>query len=193
MTQSITIHVSSGKFKGRKLELPSADTTRSSKSIVRASVIDTLQVEILDATFVEVFAGSGSVGIEALSRGAGYAIFCEKDRYAYGCLINNLNSLKIGNAKAYLQDSFLFFDTLVGHAKDIGATAIFYFDPPFDIRDDMSDIYDRTLKLIESLSKEFVMYAIIEARTGINAPQEIGKFKLQKSKIFGKTTLYYYN
>ncbi|MEY4504130.1 MAG: hypothetical protein RL154_423 [Pseudomonadota bacterium] len=192
MTQSNKIRVSGGKFKGRSIEMPDNDITRSSKSIVRESVINTLQTDLLDSTFVEVFAGSGSVGIEAISRGAGYAIFCEKDRLAYNFLQKNLHALQIENAKVYLNDSFTFFPSILELSKNLTSKAIFYFDPPFDLRDGMSEIYVKVYELIGMLDKNFTICAAIEARTGITPPEKIGEFKLEKSKTFGHTTVFYY-
>ena len=55
-----------GKYKGKTLHLPSKATTRSSKSIVLESFFNTLQFDIVESVFVEVFSGSGSIGLEAL-------------------------------------------------------------------------------------------------------------------------------
>lgn len=192
MTHSNKIKISSGKYKGRMIELPLTDKTRSSKSIVRSSVIDTFQSELLDNAFVEVFAGSGSVGIEAISRGAAHGIFCEKDRVAYDYLQKNIKSLKIENATAFFQDSFGFFGNLKAFCHNLGLKAIFYFDPPFDIRDGMESIYEKTFKLIETLDKSQVICIAIEARTGSEMPQTIGNFTQEKIKKFGKTSIAYY-
>jgi len=66
----ITKKIVAGRFKNKVLKLPSKTTTRSSKAIVLESFFNTVQFDIIDATFVELFSGSGSVGLEALSRGA---------------------------------------------------------------------------------------------------------------------------
>ena len=76
-SMSFTKKIISGKYKGRSLKLPSKTTTRSSKVIVLESFFNTIQFGIMDAVFVEVFSGSGSVGLEALSRGAKKIIFME--------------------------------------------------------------------------------------------------------------------
>ncbi|MEJ2437976.1 MAG: RsmD family RNA methyltransferase [Sulfurovaceae bacterium] len=58
-----------GTFKGIMLDVPKVDTTRASKAILKESIFNTLQFKIIDKPFFEVFGGSGSVGLEALSRG----------------------------------------------------------------------------------------------------------------------------
>ena len=74
---ALTKKIIAGKYKGKTLKLPSKVTTRSSKGIVLEAFFNTLQYEIIDAVFVEVFSGSGSIGLEALSRGARQLFFME--------------------------------------------------------------------------------------------------------------------
>ncbi|MBD3797895.1 MAG: RsmD family RNA methyltransferase, partial [Campylobacterales bacterium] len=74
-----TKKIIAGKYKGKVLELPSKTTTRSSKAIVLESFFNTLQFDVIESNFVEVFSGSGSIGLEALSRGAKKIYFMEKD------------------------------------------------------------------------------------------------------------------
>ena len=90
-SKTLSKKIISGKFKGKVLKLPSKTTTRSSKSIVLESFFNTLQFDIVGATFVEVFSGSGSIGLEALSRGAEEIIFMEKDREALKVLKQKAN------------------------------------------------------------------------------------------------------
>jgi len=73
----LTKKIVAGKFKGKTLKLPSKETTRSSKMIVVESFFNTIQFDVIDSIVVEVFSGSGSIGLEALSRGA-------KKSYFYG-------------------------------------------------------------------------------------------------------------
>jgi len=86
----ITKKIVAGKFKNKVLKLPSKSTTRSSKAIVLESFFNTIQFEIIDAIFVELFSGSGSIGLEALSRGAKEIIFMERDREALKILRENI-------------------------------------------------------------------------------------------------------
>jgi len=60
--QNFTTRIIGGEFKGRLIEIPNISTTRSSKSILKESLFNTLQFEIIDKNFVEVFSGSGSIG-----------------------------------------------------------------------------------------------------------------------------------
>ena len=81
-----TTTIIGGKYRGMKIEIPSIHTTRGSKSILKESLFNTLQFDLIDKNFVELFSGSGSVGLEALSRGAGACYFIEYNRDAYRIL-----------------------------------------------------------------------------------------------------------
>ncbi|MCK9491843.1 MAG: 16S rRNA (guanine(966)-N(2))-methyltransferase RsmD [Sulfurimonas sp.] len=190
-TKPLTKKIVSGKFKNRVLKLPSKTTTRSSKSIVLESFFNTIQFEIIDATFVEVFSGSGSVGLEALSRGAKEIIFMEKDRDALIVLKENIKQTDPSACEIFSGDSFTNMKSVVSRLMKNSQKAYFYIDPPFSIREGMEDIYDNMIKMIASIPKEVVELIIIEHMSGLEIPQKIGIYKVRKTKKFGKTTLTY--
>ena len=189
--KNLTKKIISGKFKGKVLKLPSKTTTRSSKAIVLESFFNTLQFEIVESTFVEVFSGSGSVGLEALSRGAKEIIFMEKDRDALKTLKSNIALTDALSCRVYGGDSFNNIKEVVALLKKSKRDAYFYIDPPFSIREGMEDIYDKTINLIISLPADIVKIIIIEHMTGLEIPQKLGAFEVYKSKKFGNTTLTY--
>ena len=190
--RQLTKKIIAGKYKGKTLKLPSKTTTRSSKSIVLESFFNTLQFEICDANFVEVFSGSGSIGLEALSRGAKKIYFMEKDRDALKTLKENIAQTDPNACEVYGGDSFTNINAVVSQLKKSGEDAYFYIDPPFSIREGMEDIYDKTLRLIANLPQENVKMIIIEHMSGLEIPENIGAFSKQKSKKFGNTTLTYF-
>jgi 16S rRNA (guanine(966)-N(2))-methyltransferase RsmD len=190
-SKKLTKKIIAGKFKGKTLLLPSKTTTRSSKSIVLESFFNTLQFDIVDAVFVEVFSGSGSIGLEALSRGASQIFFMEKDRDALATLKKNINLTDPSACEVYGGDSFSNIQTILSRLKKENKEAYFYIDPPFSIREGMEDIYDKTMQLISSLPEEIVKMIIIEHMTGLDIPQNLGVFRKTKSKKFGNTTLSY--
>jgi 16S rRNA (guanine(966)-N(2))-methyltransferase RsmD len=190
--QKFTKKIISGKFRGKVLKLPSKTTTRSSKSIVLESFFNTLQFDIVDANFVEVFSGSGSIGLEALSRGAASIIFMEKDRDALKTLKANIAQTDPSACSVYGGDSFSNINAVVSKLQKAGEDAYFYVDPPFSIREGMEDIYDKTMNLIAKLPEESVKMIIIEHMTGLEIPEKLGAFYMKKSKKFGNTSLTYF-
>ncbi len=182
-----TIHT--GKYKGKKLLLPSLESTRSTKAVLKGSFFDTFQYDIIDQVFVEVFGGSGSMGLEALSRGAKHAYFIEYDPKAFVTLKANCKTIDAQATTCYQGDSFTLLPTLF---SSFTCKTIFYFDPPFSIRQGMDEIYEKTLNVISKIPFDLVHTIAIEHMTSLALPETIGVFRLQKTKKFGKSSLSYY-
>lgn len=184
--------ISSGIYKGRFIYLPHTDETRPTKSIVKESAINTLKPDIPYSLFVEVFAGSGSVGIEALSNGSKKAYFLELNKEAAKILKNNLASLEIKEYETRIGDSFDLIDGLARELENLNEKTIFYFDPPFNIRENQEDIYKKTKEAISKLPANIVQTIVIEHLSSYEFEDFIGIYQKYKKKRFGKTTLTYY-
>jgi len=188
----LTKKIIAGKFKGKSLKLPSKTTTRSSKSIVLESFFNTIQYDIIDATFVELFSGSGSIGLEALSRGAARIIFMEQDRSALKTLQENIGQTDPARCEVVAGDTFVNIGQVVARLKKLEEPAYFYIDPPFSIREGHESIYDKMMRLIADLPESVVNVIIVEHMTGLELPEKLGAFSIRKSKKFGKTSLTYF-
>ena len=191
--RDLTFTIIGGEYRGKKLALPSKDTTRATKSIIRGSVFDTLQFAIVDEVFIELFGGSGSMGLEALSRGAQKVYFFEKDRSAARILEQNAAALDEKRTHLIYGDSFEHFPLLAESLKKQGKSAYIYIDPPFDVREGMEGIYDRVVGLIAAIPPEIVLKIIVEHMSSVPFVDNIGSFHKEKSRKFGKTTITYYN
>ena len=189
MKKEIYTQIIGGKHKGKKLLLASLSTTRSTKSILKESYFNTVQFDIVDRIFFEVFGGSGTMGLEAVSRGAKETYFIEIDKKAYSVLNKNINYIDPQKAQSFLGDSFKIYHDVLNR---INEPSFIYFDPPFDIRENMQDIYEKTISLIENTPKEKVELIAIEHLSSRDFPDTIGEFKKKKKKKFGKSSLSYY-
>lgn len=187
---TIKSRVSTGKLKGKVIHFPDIPTTRPTKSIVKESFFNTLGTDIYGLTFIECFAGSGSIGIEAISRGCKEAWFFELENDVYKVLQKNLKDLEIENRKTFLGDCFVNIPKEVEKVKT--EDLYFYIDPPFNIRENQSEIYEKTVQLIEGFPKEQTAGFTIEHLSSFKFEDSIGGFSKIKSKKFGKTTLSYY-
>lgn len=188
-TQDIYTYISGGKYRGKKLKLPSLETTRSTKSILKESFFNTIQFDIMDVPFVEVFGGSGSMGIEAVSRGASHAYFIEKDKKAFSVLKENCQSVEPAKFTCIAGDTFVKLPEL---AASLQEPAYFYFDPPFEYREGMDTIYEKCQQLLSMIPKEKVILVIFEHMSSLKMPISLDGFTCKKSKKFGKSTLTYY-
>ncbi|MDD3770649.1 MAG: 16S rRNA (guanine(966)-N(2))-methyltransferase RsmD [Sulfuricurvum sp.] len=188
----LTKKIIAGKFKGKTLRLPSKETTRSSKAIVLESFFNTIQFDVIDAVLVEVFSGSGSVGLEALSRGAKKILFMEKDRDAIKTLRQNIAQTDPTACEVFEGDSFSNVAQVKKRLESLGESAFVYVDPPFAYREGMEEIYDKTLDLIAAFPPHLAKLFIIEHMSTLELPEAIGEYRRLKSKKFGKTSLTYY-
>ncbi len=191
--QNFTTKIIGGEFKGRVIEIPNISTTRSSKSILRESLFNTLQFEIIDKNFVEVFSGSGSIGLEALSRGASMCYFIEYNKVAYRVLQENIQKLNPAKCQYLFGDSFEKFDTILSMVENRDEKTYFYFDPPFATRDGMDNVYDKTLELIKKIDPTKCMMVIVEHMSQLEMPKSIGELVQVKRKKFGRSSLTYYS
>jgi len=181
-----------GKYKGKKIELPSLEVTRSSKSILKGSLFDTLQNDVLDTIFIEGFGGSGSVGLEALSRGAKKAYFCEIDKSSFGTLKRNIQNIDSKNSVAIFGDSFKTLPDLLKNDSFKDEEVVLYLDPPFDFRDGMEEIYQKSFDMVSSFDNKNIILIVFEHFTKLDMPEVLGDFKILKTKKFGKSSLSYY-
>jgi len=119
------MRVIGGEFRSRRLKtIPGLDT-RPTPDRLRETLFDILAPRIADAVFVDVYAGTGAVGIEALSRGAARAVFIERSRKAVEVIRENLQSLGLADRASMIQMSATL--ALAAQRGDI-----FFLDPPYD-------------------------------------------------------------
>jgi len=187
-----TTTIIGGEYRGKKIAIPAIQTTRGSKAILKESLFNTLQFDLIDKNFVEVFSGSGSIGLEALSRGAGACYFIEYNRDAYRILEENVRQLDPSRCHLFYGDSFEKFPLVQELVRRSGQKSYFYFDPPFSSREGMDEVYDKTIALIESIDPSMCEMAIIEHMTKLDLPEEIGALRFVKRKKFGRSSLSYY-
>ena len=123
-----------GEFRSRPLKSIPGDATRPTSDRLRETLFDILAPRIAGATFADVYAGTGAVGIEALSRGAAHAYFLEKNRVALAAIRENLERLKL-HARA----------TVIGGpvAQTLGRwrTDMVFVDPPYALEREYAAVF----------------------------------------------------
>ncbi|PDX23949.1 16S rRNA (guanine(966)-N(2))-methyltransferase RsmD [Helicobacter pylori] len=185
-----------GACKGLGLNLPNISSTRPTKAIVRESFFNTLQAEIIGAHFIEVFSGSASMGLEALSRGAKSAVFFEQNKSAYATLLENISLFKNRLKKemeiqTFLDDAFKLLPTL---CLKNGVLNIIYLDPPFETSGFLG-IYEKCFHALERLlnrSHSKNLLVVFEHESLHEMPKSLATLAIIKQKKFGKTTLTYF-
>jgi 16S rRNA (guanine966-N2)-methyltransferase len=120
------MRIIAGEFRSRRLKSIPGDATRPTPDRLRETLFDILAPLIEGAVFLDAYAGTGAVGIEALSRGARHAIFLEKDRFAVDTIRENLASLKLERRATVVKGPVL---QTIGKSQ----AGIVFLDPPYDL------------------------------------------------------------
>ena len=190
------MRIVAGRHKRRQLmTAPGQDVTRPTSDRVRESLFNIIASEIPGAIALDLFSGSGALGIEALSRGAAGVVFVEKNPTALSCIAGNLGALGEkgdnvavvkADVAAFLANPSAFLTRSVG-ATDLAASIdVIFADPPYD-----SAWYDDALVLLEAsgLCKAETL-AVIEMAHGRELAAPPGSpWRLEGERKYGKTRL----
>jgi 16S rRNA (guanine966-N2)-methyltransferase len=122
------VNIISGKFGGRPINAPDGRLTHPMSSRVRGSLFNIIGDEIKDAEVLDVFAGTGSLGLESLSRGAKHATFVERDKVANKILVENITTLDVGDFSTVFR---IGANTFVNKNQD-KLYDIIFADPPYN-------------------------------------------------------------
>jgi 16S rRNA (guanine966-N2)-methyltransferase len=134
--------VIAGEFRSRVLQAPRGTVTRPTSDRLRETLFNVLGPRVDGSRFVDLYAGSGAVGIEAISRGAEFVWFAESARPAVAAIRANLAALKIAGGFAIEDRSVAkMLNALVEKAR---AAEIVFLDPPYED----AEAYEETLKFL---------------------------------------------
>ena len=175
--------ISSGLYKGMKIKTLDSLGTRPTAIKVRQAVFNSIQYLIENSSFLDLFAGSGAVGIEALSRGAESSTFIELDRGAYSVLETNLKEVRRRNPEVI----YYSYRDKVENFLERASNKVYDFiwaDPPYK---DCCSFYDRFNGNILDLLKDKDSYFIMElAKKDLKEITDInGSLELIKVKEYG--------
>ena len=175
------MRIIAGKAKGHLIYAPKGLNTRPTGDRVRESLFNILQPIITDTYVLDLFAGSGALGIEALSRGAKNADFVDRWLPAIKSIEKNLTITKLkDNASVYHQDSINF---LKRNKKQYD---LVFLDPPYN-----TDLPLKALNLLP-MSLKCSGIIIIETDSSVTMPETFGKFLTYRKLAYGDTAIWFY-
>lgn len=171
------MRIITGDYRGRKLEAPMGNDVRPTSDKVKEAVFNIIQQEIRDAVCVDLFAGTGSLGLEALSRGAKKCYFCDNSRESINLVKTNIKKCGAENKSVVLAGDYTKALARVRDKADI-----FFLDPPYS-----AGLYEKCFELIETLDL-LSGDGLIIAEHGVRdfLPEQIGTFQLVKERKYGK-------
>lgn len=174
------VRVISGSARGKKLLAPSGLATRPTADRVKEAVFSIITPYLPAQNVLDMFAGSGALGIEALSRGSKHAVFTEADKAALSVIRQNLDLARVGeraevvagDAFKYLSGTSLSFDVI-------------FLDPPYN-----TGLLKKALTLIferELLSDDGIV--VVESELAGEEPED-SRFDIVKQAKYGKTVVF---
>lgn len=172
------IKITSGKYRSRNIFVPD-NLLVPTKSMVREAIANMVREDLPNSVCLDLFAGSGAVGIEFLSNSTSFCDFVEKEPNCFKAIKDNLAALKESNAKVHFMDSLEFLSK-----TDLSYDLIF-IDPPYANH----EAYQKSLSLIKERNLLKKNGKIILEYEGEKPPFDNPNFIYSKEKKYGKTKL----
>jgi 16S rRNA (guanine(966)-N(2))-methyltransferase RsmD len=184
------MRVIAGEFRSRRLDTPRGMATRPTSDKLRETLFNVLGASVAGAKFVDLYAGSGAVGIEAISRGAGFVWFAEKAPPAVAAIRANLRALKIAGGYALEDRGVVRLLGSLGKGAR-GEVDVLFLDPPYEAAEE----YKRTMELLGEhagsvLAADAVVIAEHAGKQGL--AEEFGELKRVRVLQQGDAALSFY-
>ena len=177
------MRITGGTFGGRNLKVPKSDAIRPTQDRVREALFNILAPEIAGAEFLDLFSGSGAVGLEAISRGAKGATFVEANRRHLSVLKENLSSLcPTASATVVAADCYRWISSYSGPGFTIG-----FADPPYALGEERG--YASVLSTLAERGVIRLGGLFVAEMTAVQKAEATPGWELLRDRTYGKTRL----
>src|SRR5437899_7173698 len=179
MPQMAQTRITAGEWRGRAVLTPPGRRLRPTTSLVRQALFDILGPGVAGATVIDLYAGAGTVGFEALSRGAASVVFVERDR-GNGALIA-ATAERLGcrdRCRVVVADTL---DWLRRRPAELGRAELCFLDAPY--RD------DEVAAALELIAASPPARVVCEHHRARRLPQAVGRLKMVREATYGTTRL----
>lgn len=167
------MRVITGTARGTRLKTLNGDSVRPTTEKVKEAIFSAIQFELENARVLDLFAGSGQMGIEALSRGAASASFCDNSKEALSVIKENLENTKLSDKAEVFSGDFASYLYTNKEKFDIC-----FLDPPY-----YSGYYDKALNILKDYMKPYGK-VICEHPKDVPLSDSYGALKKQKEYRF---------
>lgn len=171
------MRIITGEYKGRKLETPRGDDIRPTTDKVKEAIFNLLMQDVYDAVCVDLFTGTGNLGLEALSRGAKRCYFCDNARDSLNLARTNIKKCQASDKAIVLAGDYSKCLSRIREQVDI-----FFLDPPYQ-----AGLYENCLERIDTLdllSQEGIIIAEHGARDQM--PAQAGRLQKVRDRKYGR-------
>lgn len=171
------MRVIAGKARSLRLKTPDGPNTRPTTDRIKETLFNMLQPYLPDSVFIDLFSGSGGIGIEALSRGARHAYLVENQKNALACIQDNLKFTGLAEAATVLKQDVLSALRSI-HEKEAD---VIFMDPPYDMGLEKQVLV--CLKDIPYVTENTLIVAEARRETDFSYAHELG-FSIIKEKLY---------
>jgi 16S rRNA (guanine966-N2)-methyltransferase len=194
------VKITGGFLKGRNIYCPpsSALEIRPLRTRIRKALFDILGDDLSGLRVLDLFAGTGAIGIEALSRGAEFVLFADASKTSIELIKQNLERFNLLDKAMILQitlpqglkkikEMTLFLRKSEGLHKETFHYDLVFITPPYRV--------GLGLKTLENLPIEILnpkAFIVVEEASGVDLPAKVAQFELEDKRVYGETTLYFY-
>ena len=177
------MRIISGDWKGRRLKALQGSLTRPTSDKVKGAIFNILGDRVKGSIVLDLFAGTGNLSLEALSRGAAEVVLVEKNRKAWGIINDNIKMLGVEDkVKIYNMDAFSFLKQSLPGSYDL-----IFIDPPY-----RQGLSDRALALMKkSIILNSVGVIIIETASDEEITDDLGFLEVRFTKKYGDTKIWF--
>ena len=176
------MRIISGTARGRTIVAPAGDRTRPTQDKVRESLFNIIRWDVMDARVLDLFAGTGALSLESLSRGAKSAVMIDTDRAACEAIKKNIAACRMGDrARLIVRDYRQAIDQLASEGAQFDVA---FLDPPYRMENTgemCAALYDKGL-----LAKAFLL--VVEHKRGL-APLVDERFEAFDQRDYGDTQI----
>ena len=179
------MRIIAGSARGRTLCAPKGMDTRPTQDYIRESLFNILQRETPEARVLDLFAGSGALGLEALSRGAEFAAFADVSPSAIACITKNAEELGFTHSVSIVKADWQ--TALDRWAREHRTFSLIFLDPPYK----MTEIEKISNHLSENALLDQGALLVIERRRG-DQPHLNRPFKQKDVRQYGDTEIFFF-
>jgi len=182
------LRVIAGSLRGRRLVAPAGESVRPTKDIVREAVFSALVARdaVADAAVLDLYAGTGALGVEALSRGAARAVFVERDAAALAAITQNVEQFDLGSRARIVRRDVTRF--LAGPPPPEAPFGLVLADPPYDTSDADVAALLQALSAPDWLTDDALVTVERPTRAGSDLPD---RFRACWERTFGDTLVFF--
>lgn len=181
------MRVISGTARGKRLKAPRGMNTRPITDMIKEALFNVIGSDIADASVLDLFAGSGSVGVEALSRKASKVVFIDKSAEAIKIIKENLNNCGfVKGFEVYKNDVFRAIDLLQRRGEKFD---YIYIDPPFTCEDIFPKVMN-TIGKTDILAEKGII--IIRTPRKMSLKTRVNRIEQYRISEYGESSLHYY-